>query len=33
LFVDARVEIYANSGSRPWMLMGEFPIERTLLTE
>jgi hypothetical protein len=33
LFVDARVEIYAKSGSRPWMLMGEFPIERTLLTE
>jgi hypothetical protein len=32
-FVDARVEIYAKSGSRPWTLLGEFPIERTLLTE
>lgn len=32
-FVDARVEIYGKSGSRPWTLMGEFPIERTLLTE
>ncbi len=32
-FVDARVEIYGKSGSRPWTLIGEFPIERTLLTE
>jgi len=32
-FVDARVEIYGKSGSRPWLLMGEFPIDRTLLTE
>jgi len=32
-FVDARVEIFGKSGSRPWTLMGEFPIERTLLTE
>ena len=32
-FVDARVEIYGKSGSRPWTLMGDFPIDRTLLTE
>jgi hypothetical protein len=32
-FVDARVEIYGKSGSRAWTLMGEFPIERRLLTE
>jgi hypothetical protein len=32
-FVDARVEIYAKSGSRPWTLLGDFSIERTLLTE
>lgn len=32
-FVDARVEIYGKSGSRPWTLMGDFLIERTLLIQ
>jgi hypothetical protein len=32
-FVDAHVEIYGKSGSRAWVLMGEYQIERTLLTE
>ena len=33
MFVDARVEVYAKSGSRPWMLIGEYSIDRQLLTE
>jgi hypothetical protein len=32
-FVDARVEIYGKQGSRNWVKMGEFTIERQLLTE
>lgn len=32
-FVDARVEIFGKHGSRTWVKMGEFPIDRQLLTE
>lgn len=32
-FVDARVEIFGKHGSRTWVKLGEFPIERKLLTE
>ena len=32
-FVDAKVEIYGKHRSRPWAKMGEFMIERQLLTE
>ena len=32
-FVDARVEIYGKHGSRTWVKMAEFPIDRQLLTE
>ena len=31
-FVDARVEIFGKHGSNNWAKMGEFPIERKLLT-
>ena len=31
-FVDARVEIFGRHGSNNWAKMGEFPIERKLLT-
>jgi hypothetical protein len=31
-FVDARVEVFGKHGSRTWVKMGEFPIERKLLT-
>ena len=31
-FVDARVEVFGKHGSRTWVKMGEFPIERQLLT-
>jgi hypothetical protein len=31
-FVDVKVEIFGKHGSRRWMKMGEFPIERKLLT-
>ena len=31
-FVDARVNLFARHGSRTWMKIAEFPIERTLLT-
>ena len=33
MFVDARVEVFAKSGSRPWTNIGEFSIDRRLLTE
>ena len=33
IFVDARVEVFAKSGSRPWTNIGEFVIDRRLLTE
>ncbi len=32
-FVDAKVDLFARHGSRTWMKIGEFPIERQLLTE
>jgi hypothetical protein len=32
-FVDARVEIFGKHGSRTWVKMGEYPIDRQLLTE
>lgn len=32
-FVDAKVEIYGKHGSRTWVKLGEYPIERQLLTE
>jgi hypothetical protein len=32
-FVDARVEIFGKHGRRNWVKMGEFPIERKLLTQ
>jgi len=32
-FVDARVEIYGKHGSRTWQKLGEYTIERQLLTE
>lgn len=32
-FVDARVTVFGKHGSRAWAKMGEFPIDRQLLTE
>jgi len=32
-FVDAKVEIFGKHGSRTWVKMGEFPIDRRLLTQ
>jgi hypothetical protein len=32
-FVDAKVEIFGKHGSRTWVKMGEFQIDRQLLTE
>ena len=31
-FVDVRVEIFGKHGSRTWAKMGEYAIERKLLT-
>jgi hypothetical protein len=31
-FVDVKVEVFGKHGSRTWVKMGEFPIERKLLT-
>jgi hypothetical protein len=31
-FVDAKVELYLKKGSQVWAKLGEFPIERQLLT-
>jgi hypothetical protein len=31
-FVDVKVQIFGKHGSRNWVKMGEFPIERKLLT-
>jgi len=31
-FVDARVEVFGKHGSRTWVKMGEYPIDRRLLT-
>lgn len=32
-FVDVKVDLFARHGSRTWTKIGEFPIERKLLTE
>jgi len=32
-FVDARVEIFGKQGSRTWIKMGEYKIDRQLLTQ
>ena len=32
-FVDVKVDLFARHGSRTWAKIGEFPIERKLLTE
>jgi hypothetical protein len=32
-FVDARVEVFAKHGSRTWQKMGEYTIDRRLLTQ
>ncbi len=32
-FVDAKVEIFLKKGSQVWAKLGEFPIERQLLTQ
>ena len=32
-FVDAKVEIFLRQGSRVWAKLGEFPIDRQLLTQ
>jgi hypothetical protein len=32
-FVDARVEVYGKHGSRAWVKIAEYPIDRQLLTE
>lgn len=32
-FIDARVLVFGKHGSRTWVKMGEYPIDRHLLTE
>ena len=32
-FVDAKVEMFLKQGSQVWAKLGEFPIERQLLTQ
>ena len=32
-FIDAKVELYLKKGSQTWAKLGEFPIERQLLTK
>ena len=32
-FVDAKVEIFGRHGSRTWVKIGEYPIDRQLLTQ
>ena len=32
-FIDAKVEIYLKKGSQTWAKLGEFPIERQLITQ
>ena len=32
-FVDAKVQVFGKHGNRNWALMGEYPIDRQLLTE
>jgi hypothetical protein len=33
VFVDAKVEVFGKHGSRTWQKLGEFPIDRQLLTQ
>ena len=33
LFVDARVQVFAKYGSTQWTLIGEYPIERRVITK
>ena len=32
-FVDAKVKIFAKHGSAQWVELGDFPVERRLLTQ
>jgi hypothetical protein len=32
-FVDVKVDLFARHGSATWVKIGEFPIERKLLTQ
>ncbi|MCC6992954.1 MAG: hypothetical protein IT181_28385 [Acidobacteria bacterium] len=32
-FIDAKVEIYLKKGSQTWAKLGDFPIERQLITQ
>jgi hypothetical protein len=32
-FVDAKVELFGKHGSRTWVKMGEYPIDRELITD
>ena len=32
-FIDAKVELFGKHGSRTWAKMGEFPIDRELITD
>lgn len=32
-FVDAKVEVFGKHGARTWQKLGEFPIDRQLLTQ
>jgi hypothetical protein len=32
-FVDAKVDIFLKSGSRTWAKLGEYPIQRQLMTK
>jgi hypothetical protein len=32
-FVDAKVEIYGRQGAQNWVKLGEYPVDRQLLTE
>jgi len=32
-FVDAKVQLFAKYGSIQWVKIGEYPIERTLITK
>lgn len=32
-FVDAKVDVFGKHGSRTWVKMGEFPVERQLVTQ
>ena len=32
-FVDAKVELFGKHGSRNWVKMAEYPIDRELITD